>query len=409
MMTQIKVPNWIAGVFLLSMWLSASLFSQNAQGSNPPETNTRQILDNSHPGLPILHLQGTPYEIGFQHGLIMKDRIVELVGLWKKNLESSFHLPADQFIERFLDSTDYVSAVKKWTPEVWDEIEGISAGSGIEFKTIFTFQHIDETWTNARLLNLGQHCTAIGINNYKKNKGTNILAQTVDITPFYHGFEILLDIRDQAGGKQRLIATFCGNLGATGLNEHLGITCNSLMDLKSSLDGLPVCCVVRKVLSCGSFEEAEAFVKSVRHASGQNYIIASATQVKSFECSAGQAVEFWPDSSKLYTFHTNHSLANKEYHPKYVAYVQKSIGKTVDTYQPQSMRFKSLEKRIKGNHKINVKTIKATLASRDFPYDPICNGSTAMAVIMQFDRNGGKLMIAPGKPDSTPYVEVRMK
>jgi isopenicillin-N N-acyltransferase-like protein len=378
----------------------------DAKGSQSAAVSKATALDSSYLGLPILHLQGTAYDIGFQHGLIMKERIEELVRLWKKNLESTFNMPAEEFIQAFLDSTDYVSAVKKWTPRSWDEIRGISAGSGIEFSTIFAFQLTDEIWTSARLLNLGQHCTSIGINNYRKNKGANILAQTVDITPFYHGFEILLDIGEEAAGTRKRILTFPGYLGATGLNEHIGITCNSLMDLKSSLDGLPVCCVVRGVLDCSSFQEGEAFIKSVRHASGQNYIIGSRTDMKSFECSASQAVEFWPDSSKLYTYHTNYSLANKEFHPAYVAYVRKIHNSTPDAYRHQCMRFKSLERRIKGNSKISVQTIKATLASKDYPYDPICNAATCMAVIMQFARNTETLMISPGSPDSTSYIEI---
>jgi hypothetical protein len=301
--------------------------------------------------------------------------------------------------------------LKKWTPQLWDELKGISAGSGIDFDTIFAFQLVDEMWTSARLIDLPRlrrHCTAMGINNYRKNKGGNILAQTLDFTPFYHGFQVLLDIRDEKSGTRKMIVTFCGYLGANGRNKHIGITCNSLLDLQSSLNGLPVCCVVRGVLDRGSFRQAEKFIKSVKHASGQNYIIGSGTEVKSFECSAGLAVEFWPDSSRLYTYHTNHSLANKDYHPKYVDYLRKSKNTTPDAYRPPCMRFKSLEERIKGNPDITMQTIKETLASKDYQFDPICNATTWVAVIMRFAKNNNTIMIAPGKPDSTAYVEIKI-
>jgi len=126
------------------------------------------ILDSTYSNLPILHLNGTPYENGFQHGTIMKNRIIELVGLWKKEIEKNYQISADEFIKTFLDSTNYIPAIKKWTPDLLEEIKGISAGSGIDFNTIFAFQLIDEIWTNARLINIPHHCTSVGINNYKK-------------------------------------------------------------------------------------------------------------------------------------------------------------------------------------------------------------------------------------------------
>ena len=97
------------------------------------------IPDTEYSNLPILHLNGTPYENGFQHGAIMKNRIIKLIGLWKKDIEDNYQIPADEFIKMFLDSTDYIPAIKKWTPDLLEEIKGIGAGSGIDFNIIFAF------------------------------------------------------------------------------------------------------------------------------------------------------------------------------------------------------------------------------------------------------------------------------
>ena len=146
------------------------------------DTQENIILDTTYSNLPILHLNGTPYENGIQHGQILKSRIHELVGLWKKDIEKKYQIPADKFITTFLDSTDYIPAIKKWTPELLEEIKGISAGSGIDFNTILAFQLIDEIWTNARLIDIPHHCTSVGINNYKKDGSPNYIAQNIDIT-----------------------------------------------------------------------------------------------------------------------------------------------------------------------------------------------------------------------------------
>jgi hypothetical protein len=142
------------------------------------------MLDTEYSNLPILHLNGTPYENGFQHGAIMKNRIINLIKLWKKDIEDNYQIPADEFIKMFLDSSDYIPAIKKWTPDLLEEIKGISAGSGIDFKTIFTFQLTDEIWTNARLINIPHHCTSVGINNYKKTEVQIILLKILTLHHF---------------------------------------------------------------------------------------------------------------------------------------------------------------------------------------------------------------------------------
>ena len=155
----------------------------------------------------------------------MKSRIVELVGLWKNDIEKNYQIPADTFIKILLDSTDYIPAIIKWTPDLLEEIKGISAGTGIDFNTYICFQLIDEIWTNARLINIPHHCTSVGINNYKKDGSSNYIAQNIDITPFCHGFEILLDIKVK---KQILESSdnFFGIHRSNGLNKHIGITEN---------------------------------------------------------------------------------------------------------------------------------------------------------------------------------------
>jgi len=362
------------------------------------------ILDSKYSNFPILHLNGTPYENGFQHGKIMKSRILELVELWKNDIEKKYQISADEFINTFLDSTDYIPAINKWTPDLLEEIIGISDGSGIDFKTVFAFQLIDEIWTNARLINIPHHCTSIGINNYKKHGRSNYIAQNIDITPFYHGFEILLDIKDENSNSRKLVTTFAGYIGANGLNKHIGITVNTLSDLKSSLNGLPVCCIVRGVLEKSSFEEAVNFIKTIKHASGQNYIIGSNHDIISLECASDLVAEYWPDSTKDYTFHTNRPLANNSYHPAYLAYLKALYGSIPESISFSDERLESIENIILNNQQISLMTIKDALSKK-----PICNSNTFVSTIMEFNNDYNELWISPGKPDSIEYIVFRIK
>src|SRR5581483_815497 len=83
------------------------------------------------PRLPVLVLEGTAHERGLLHGKTLKKQIHELVKLWKEDLAQRFKTDANSFIRRFVKQTDYRSAMKKWTPDLLDEIKGIAEGSGI--------------------------------------------------------------------------------------------------------------------------------------------------------------------------------------------------------------------------------------------------------------------------------------
>jgi len=387
-------------IIILTITVSLSFISSEIIES---DTHEDIILDTTYSNLPILHLNGTPYENGFQHGKIMKNMILELVGLWKKDIEKKYQISADKFIATFLDSTDYIPSIKKWTPDLLEEIKGISAGSGIDFNTIFAFQLIDEIWTNARLINIPHHCTSVGINNYKKDGSPNYIAQNIDITPFYHGFEIILDIKDKKTGSRKLVTTFAGYIGANGLNKHIGITENTLSDLKSSLNGLPVCCIARGVLEKTSFEEAIDFIKKIKHASGQNYIVGSNRDIISLECASDLVTEYWPDSTKNYTFHANRPLTNNSYHPAYMAYLKALYGSIPESITFSDERLESIKK-ISNNKHISLATIKDALSKK-----PICNSNTFVSTIMEFDSDFSELRISPGKPDSTEYIVFRIK
>jgi isopenicillin-N N-acyltransferase like protein len=368
------------------------------------DSGKEAILDTAYSNLPILHLNGTPYENGFQHGKILKNRILELVGLWKNDIENKYQISADTFIATFLNSTDYIPSINKWTPGLLEEIKGISAGSGVDFNTIFAFQLMDEIWTNARLINIPHHCTSVGINNYKKDGSQNFVAQNIDLAPFYHGFEILLDIRDKSTDSRKLVTTVAGYIGANGLNKHIGITENTLSDLKSSLNGLPVCCIARGVLEKTSFEEAVDFIKTIKHASGQNYIVGSNHDIVSLECASDLVAEYWPDSTKDYTFHANRPLTNNSYHPAYLAYLKALYGSIPESVSFSDERFESIKNIILNNKHISLVTIQDALSKK-----PICNSETFVSTIMEFHNDYSELRISPGRPDSTEYLVFRIK
>jgi hypothetical protein len=369
--------------------------------SNP---STHIVLDTINPAFPILHLNGTAYENGVQHGKLLRKEINELIGLWKQDLEAKYQMPADTFINVFLDSTNYLPSIKNWTPELLKEVQGISKGSGIDFNTLFTFQLIDEIWTNARLIGTPHHCTSLGVNNFLKDGGTNWNAQTIDIPSCYHKFPILLDIKDENSNSRKLVTTFAGYIGINGLNENISVTENSLTNLKSALNGLPVAFVSRGILERKTFDDAVSFIKTIKHASGQNYIIVSRTNIISLECATDLITEYWPDSSKHFTFHGNNPLTNNSYHPFYNNHLKNLYGSIPERISISDRKIDSVKLYLTKNETINAEMIKHILSK-----EPIYNRNTFASTIMEINEHYNQLYITLHMSDSTKYMEFKLK
>ena len=375
----------------------------NHSKSSGPINERGAYIDSTQNNLPILHLSGTPYEIGLQHGKLLKDEIHESVKTWKTQIQEQYEYTPENFIKLILDSTDYISAIKNWTPDLLEELKGISDGSDIELETILVYNFVDEIWSNFHLIDPVDHCTAIALNNHEKKDSVVLLGANIDYPQKYC---YLLDIQYDDFPRV-LTPTFPGYIGANGLNKEFGITVNSLWDLNGSFDGLPVICVVRGALMQQDFASAIDFLKIIKHASGLNYTLADKNEIVSIECSANDKVIYWPNpEDQTYTYHTNDPRANKDFSNRYIQLVEGEMKKDVSNWEFHCDRLQSLEERITSNSSLD--DIKGALSSKDYKV-PICNNDTWISTIMEFHRDETKFQISPGKPDSTEYITIEIK
>ncbi len=387
------------------MIISCSETKEHENNSILKESHREQLasIDTSYKELTILHLSGTSYEVGFQHGNLLKSEIIESVETWKNELKKEYKLEPNEFIQLFIDSTDYITAIKKWTPDLLEELKGISDGSEIELKTILVYNFIDEIWSNFPLINPRDHCTALAVNNIDKKDSAIFLGGNID---YFQEHCYLLDI-EKTGMKRILTPTLPGYLGANGQNHKFGITVNTLMDLNGSFDGLPVACVVRGALMQDNFESAVTFLNEIKHGSGQNYTLANNNKILSLECSANSKNIYWPNpEDKKYTYHTNHSKTNKDFTDRVIKWVTEELNQDVYTWEYHCDRLQSLHERISSNS--NLEDIKSALSSKDYK-EPICKKETWYSTIMEFRKNETRLLIAPGRPDSTDYITINIK
>jgi len=199
---------------------------------------------SGQPGkLRVIELAGTPYVMGRIHGQTLKPEIRELVNRWKADLEKAYAVPASAYIDKLLQASDFKPAIERWTPGLLDEVRGIADGAGIDFRTMFAYQLIDESWVIGPDLGLSK-CTSIGVR--KRGGRPAIVAQTLDLPVFYHGFQTVLHIRGGRGEPDALVFTIPGVIAANGLNDRSVAVCvNAVTQLAYSAKGLPVDFVVR--------------------------------------------------------------------------------------------------------------------------------------------------------------------
>jgi isopenicillin-N N-acyltransferase like protein len=354
----------------------------------------------------LIELSGTPYQRGLQHGKLLHDSIHKAVEVWKENLRGTLHINPDLFIKNFARATNYVPSIEKWTPDLLQEVHGIAEGAGIDFQTMLVFQLPDEYWVNGSHV-AEEHCSALGISATRDHSA--FVAQNMDLEGFRDGFQTILHI-SEASGVQEFVLTFPGLIGFNGLNSKgVGITTNTLKQLANSRDGLPVAFVVRGVLSKRNFDEAQSFLKSVHHASGQNYTLGGGGRVAYFEASANKVVEVDPLNDGSFIFHTNHPVANEDYSPEGAQ--EMSHPNLADNTRT---RYQALRNHLAGDPgKKVIDLIQGTLRSHDSQQYPVCRplhdnftGFTYASTIMVLEEQP-YLIAAPGTPDQHNYTVFR--
>lgn len=347
--------------------------------------------------LRVLVLEGAPYNRGLNHGKMLKKEIHTLVEKWKADINKTHKMDADRFIAEFVRATDFISAIKKHTPDLLEEVKGIADGAGIDFNTMYAFQLVDEVWVIGEEI-ARNRCTSFGVRKTEKNPTYN--AQNLDIPLFYHGYQTLLHIKDPERKLESFVFTFPGFIGANGLNNRpVSVNVNAIMQLEHSSDGLPVAFIVRGVLEKETYADAVKFLHTIKHAAGQNYIIGDVENMNSFECSENKVTKFIPFEGANFTYHTNHPLTNDNYSTELLEHL-KAENKTPQEYEPYCFRFQSLKENFRDNSvTFDVEKVKTIFRSRDWKINrPSTFGCTIMVT-----SDNPELYISAGRPDEEPF------
>ena len=336
----------------------------------------------------------TPYGRGFQHGAALKYVIQKGIAQWKQWINEILgQQDVEIEIAEFIHDTDYLKGIRKHTPDLYEELQGIAKGSGVDFQILYAYQMFDELAVYVDSKYRLAHCSGFGV--YGRDGLPNILGQNNDLPPYYKGTYTVLRIK-YPHGHQALVFTWAGLLAQNGVNDkNLGVTMNIVPTAKGQIDGVPMPYIIRKILEQDNRSNAVAFLNSLGgSAAPMNYIIGDAAKVVTVENTADGAKVFEDFAGEDWVAHTNHHLDIDVSSLKPGA-----VSKTVE-------RLNALEKMLKGNSdKVDAERAKEIFRTKpvlkNFVTDP--GFPTMESIVIELIPDNPRIHVSPGPPDGNRY------
>lgn len=252
----------------------------------------------------IVECRGDGRARGRAHGEALRERICGLLERWDTDVAARLGRPPQTLVSGLVETTGFVAAIKRHTPDLLEEVRGIAEGAGVAFDRVLALNLMDEEWWFTAPAAPRDACTLIAVG--PADGRPTVLAQNMDLPELMDGAQAILRYSDAAGDGGTVL-TAAGMIGLTGVSSAgLGVCVNTLAMLNHSRDGLPVAFVMRGALAQGSVAGAAGFLGRVPHASGQHYALGDPGEVAGYECSAAGAVRSDDASGRF--CHTNHPL-----------------------------------------------------------------------------------------------------
>ncbi|MBI5760445.1 MAG: peptidase C45 [Planctomycetales bacterium] len=249
--------------FLVALWINNSCSAQTVARCGQ---GWLEQID----GYLVLHVKGTPYEMGYQQGALLKDRV-------HKNMDNILVQKCEQkFQVGFLklkprDAIDAITTIQRpFVPaKYFSEMEGVAAGAELKTKDVVAANFIPELF----------HCSGFAVMNSATKDGTlyhgRVLDYAIDWGLQDHA---VLVVAEPDGAIPFVNVTYPGFIGSvTGMNaEHVSIGEMGGGGL-GHWAGVPMSFLVREVLERGKdLETAIAIFRDNPRTCQYFYVVADA-------------------------------------------------------------------------------------------------------------------------------------
>ena len=176
---------------------------------------------------PYVEIEGTPFEIGFQHGELFKDKILNSIQCYKEMFMDYSNLEWSRAKKL---STRFVEVIRDYNPDYLEEIRGVAEGSGLDFEDILALNCRSElVFVGNELDKADGGCTSIGISSDAGAGGDAFLAHNWDWKTSQRESMIMMKITQKNGRPTIFMVTEAGIIGKTGFNSAgVGLYLNAL-------------------------------------------------------------------------------------------------------------------------------------------------------------------------------------
>lgn len=287
----------LAGVLLIAacgfyLWLNP--------GRGPRETvdpHEKGYVEEIE-GTTVLHLKGTPYEMGFQRGVLARDKVLLTLARFDGLLEAA---KREMGLPKFAANLILDITWALCSPHIPDrykrELEGLADGSGVDLK-VLRRGHVLSVITERGCSSFAVwgNATADGKLYHGRNFDWIASAGLEDTA-------ILVLYEPEGGLHPFASAGYAGLIGVlSGMNmEGIAIGQIGAINRDKRLSGLPLEFVMRRVLEeCSDLEQVDHLMQHVQHTVGFNYVVADgdARNARAYETTASHLAMFGPDDPK---------------------------------------------------------------------------------------------------------------
>lgn len=205
---------------------------------------------------PLVEIEGTPYEIGYQHGSIFKEKVAGTIACYQEMFMDYSGLEwerAKELSKRFKD------IICEYNPDYMEEIKGVADGSGFEFEDILALNCRSElVFVGNEMDKTDGGCTSIGISSDVGAEGDAFLAHNWDWKTSQRASMIMMKIHQKNGKPDIFMITEAGIIGKTGFNSAGICLFLNALSTDQAPKGLPLHLAMRGILDCETLAEAIA-------------------------------------------------------------------------------------------------------------------------------------------------------
>ncbi|MCK5862276.1 MAG: hypothetical protein KAH38_07315 [Candidatus Hydrogenedentes bacterium] len=291
MLTIMKRTTVILAGLLLVISFGGFLWVNPGRGPREEVNPTNKGWSEEVEGTLVLHLKGTPYEMGYQRGHFAKDKVLLSASIFEGLLEQAKkEMGLPKFAAHLLLDITYQVCAPFIPDRYKREMEGLADASGCNLKMIRR-SHVISVLTE-------RGCSTFAVWGNATADGDLYHGRNFDwITTAGLEDTAILTLYEPDGFQKFAVAGYAGLIGVlSGMNmEGISISQIGAITQDRSLRGLPLEFVLRRILEeCTDLEEVTTLMQSVKHTVGFNYVVADgdAHDARAYETTANHIAIF---------------------------------------------------------------------------------------------------------------------